>query len=166
MLSIFFRLTILCSLLLSAYSAADAQPVNARNYHENFVIKAMRLLHRAQMTYGATYGNGNYATLGQLHDAEFIDMALAGGSKYGYVFSIEVTPWSKSEPASFRIIAVPVMYKKTGKRSFYMETDGILRGADHEGGSAGPSDPEIEFGDPTCNFGNEECTTRMLRTLH
>lgn len=166
MLSYSLRLIVLCLTLLSVCSAVEAQEANARKYRETFVIKAMRTLHGAQMTYNATYGNGTFTTLDELHSLGFIDSALASGRKYGYVFTVEPIPPGELPYHSFRINAAPVMYRKTGKRSFYLAIDGVLRGADHRGKPAGPSDPEIDYSESNCFRGNELCTIMTLRTLH
>ena len=167
MLSTFFRSILICSLLLTIGTIVNAQTENARKYRESFVIKAMRTLHGAQMTYNATHGNGTFATIDQLHKVGFIDAALATGRKYGYVFTVEPVPPGELPYHSFHIRAIPVVYKKTGKMSFYLGVDGVLRGADHAGGSAGPNDPEIlHEGSPPCFVGYENCTIQSLRTLH
>lgn len=166
MLSTILRSIFLCFFLLSASAIANAQPANARNYQENFVIKAMRTLHGAQMTYQGVFGGENFATLQQLYDEGFIDAALLSGRKYGYVFTVELVPPGELPHSSFRIRSVPVMYRKTGKRSFYLANDGVLRGADREGKPAEPSDPEIEYEEANCFLGNEDCTIMTLRTLH
>lgn len=150
-------------LTLATFTIADAQR-SIRTINESFVMRSMRTLHGAQATYQATEGNGNYGSLQNLLQMGLIDGALASGSKYGYTFVVTVVPYSPpSTPATLTITATPRLYRKTGFRSFYIATDGVLRGADKQGAPADENDPDID--DP-CLSGNEQCTFSALRTLH
>jgi hypothetical protein len=145
---------------------SEAQTTRALFSNERFVIQAMRQIHSAQATYQATYGNGSFGSLADLRNAEFIDPVLASGSKYGYSFVMSVTPYTPGNPSSFRLTATPLSYPKTGRRSFFIDTSGEMRGADRNGEVATANDPYID----TCAlFGsadNERCTIQDLRTLN
>ena len=145
-------------------SSTNSIAVYPRSYNERFAIQALVQIHGAQMTYWATYGNGNYAsTLEALRQFGRIDAALASGSKYGYIFAMSATPNSPQTPASFFVTATPQRYPKTGRRSFYINASRVLRGGDKNGEIATTSDPEIEI---VCGAGNENCAIQALRTLH
>ncbi|MEP6705313.1 MAG: DUF2950 family protein [Acidobacteriota bacterium] len=45
--------------------------------------------------------------------------------------------------ASFKIFATPQVYGVTGVKSFFIATDGVIRGADRQGGHADEDDPPI-----------------------
>jgi hypothetical protein len=130
------------------------------------VIQAVVQIHGAQMTYFATFGNGNFGSLADLEQANFIDAALATGIKYGYTFAMSVTPGSPGTPASFVLTATPQRYPKTGRRSFFIDISGELRGGDKNGGVATASDPYIDSCALWGMADNERCTIQDLRTLH
>jgi hypothetical protein len=44
----------------------------------------------------------------------------------------------------FEISATPKTYGKTGRRSFFVDNTGTVRGADHRGEPANTDDPAIE----------------------
>ena len=68
-------------LIVSAPVNTNAQTSNPLFTDENIVIGSLVTIHAAQMTYGAVYGNGNYATtLEALRRAELIDPILASNN--------------------------------------------------------------------------------------
>lgn len=136
------------------------------SYYERFVIREMAQTHAAQMTFGATFGNGNFGSLADLHQANFIDAALASGNKHRYSFVMSVTPGSPGAPASFVLTATPHRYPKTGQRSFFIDTSGEMHGGDKNGGVATASDPYIDSCALWGTADNERCAIQALRTLH
>jgi hypothetical protein len=75
--------------------------------------------------------------------ANLIDGELAGGAKDNYSFRYRVLSASRVG-VQYEIIATPTQYGPGGKRSFYLNNDGILRGADKNGDVAGPDDPRLD----------------------
>lgn len=161
----FNKLLIFASLFLFLSQMALGSP----DANERRVLLAMRTLHGAEMTYSATYGNGNFGTLEQLGAGQLIDAALATGYKYGYKFAVTITPRTQTTPAAFAVTATPRKYRLYGKLSFYIATDGVLRSADRGGQPASENDPVVDE-DLFCSSGsipdNERCTLQSLRTLH
>ncbi|CAN5400639.1 hypothetical protein BH10ACI1_BH10ACI1_11920 [soil metagenome] len=142
-------------------SKANAQTNNPRYFNERFVVQALVTISSAEATYSATSGNGNYGSLNDLLQATFIDSILASGDKYGYTFALSI---ANSAPAKFNVTATPHRYQKTGRRSFYIDESGEMRGADKNGAVADVSDPTID----SCTmsgFSNENCTIRDMRTF-
>src|SRR5215203_1204042 len=108
--------------------------------YERCTISAMRTLHGAEMTYRATAGNGFFGKLTSLGLAGLIDRRLASGETHGYYFVCN----DFNEPTpSFNCLAVPQTYGVTGLRSFYIDQNGIIRAADHQGQPASENDPPI-----------------------
>lgn len=148
-------------------SAETAYKSNRYTYvqNEKFAIRALQTLHSAQMTYQATVGNGNYGSLSDLYKAQMIDSALASGFKYGYVFQMStVAPFEMLRPALYAT-ATPISYRKTGRRSFFINENGEMRGADRYGAAATVTDPVINVCQELGNS-NERCTIADLRILH
>lgn len=102
-----------------------------RSANEGSAISSLRTLHGAQMTYGSTYGNGNYAAaMTTLGTNGLIDTVLAGGVKSGYTFASGAVDATSSVPASFFFSAMPTGpsgITATGTRKFGVATDGVLK---------------------------------------
>ena len=82
--------------------------------------------------------------------ASLLDAELASGTKDGYSIRYTITPpagaQSEDEAAkseTFSLVSCPKDYGKLGKRSFYLDSSGVLRGADKRGAPAGAADPRI-----------------------
>ena len=93
----------------------------------------LRMIASAESTYQESVGKGSYGSLDQMIAAKLI------GPKemfdhYGYKF--EVT----ASGDRFEATAMPVEYGKTGKRSFFVDHTGVVRGDDHGGGPANALD--------------------------
>jgi type IV pilus assembly protein PilA len=111
-----------------------------RSANEGSAVSAMRTLHGAQMTYGATSGSGQYAGptgagvgdatgLTALNTAGLIDSQLGGGSKSGYSFSGGRILGTASAPATFWFSSKPQTASgvtQTGTRRFAIATDGVI----------------------------------------
>lgn len=82
--------------------------------------------------------------------AGLLDKALAAGDKDGYTFRYAIVPATDFAPGedsgkavNFSIACSPKEYGKMGRRSFFLDSSGILRGADKKGGIADRTDPRI-----------------------
>lgn len=165
MLPAIFRTIGLSLAILFLCQASSAQDINARNYNERFLPAAMQQLIGAQATYQAITNDGRFGTLAELHEQGLIDAALASGRKYGYLFTVDVTPANGEQAAAFTINATPAKYRKTGIRSYFADSSGTLRAADLGGNHADNSTPEI---DPCVIWGNsdnERCIKENLRQI-
>lgn len=118
------------------------------------------------MTFASTGGTRNFGSLADLRSHGFIDAVLAEGEKYGYLFTVQTTLGSPGTPAEFVVTAVPRLYRRSGIRSFYMDTSGLLRAADRAGALADASDPEVELCPLYGYYGNEPCSIWIMRWLH
>jgi type II secretory pathway pseudopilin PulG len=126
---------------------------------EDNAIANLRALASALQTYRRAYGDWP-ESLGLLGPAPpsgvspqaagLADADLAAGSKDGYTIRYHIMPPSsdtRTEDAgkeeTFSLAASPIEYGKGGRRSFFLDSSGILRGADKQGGVATPLDPRI-----------------------
>ena len=75
--------------------------------------------------------------------ANLIDAELAAGAKDNYTFRYRVYSASRVGDARYEIIATPIQYGPGGRRSFYLDSSGVLRGGDKNGDVAGPDDPRL-----------------------
>jgi hypothetical protein len=82
--------------------------------------------------------------------ANLVDADLASGKRNGYAirYRIVPSPGTRSEEeanqtAKFELAATPIEYGKDGQRSFYLDSDGVLRGADKHGAVATSIDSRI-----------------------
>ena len=76
--------------------------------------------------------------------AGLIDSDLATGMKNGYALRYVIVGASTlGAPAKYELAATPLNYGRTGKRSFFRDSNGGLHGADRKGAVGSESDPKI-----------------------
>ena len=82
--------------------------------------------------------------------ANLVDADLAGGSKDGYTIRYTITPANGAagdddpgKAETFSLYSSPKEYGKAGKRSFFLDSSGVVRGADKKGALAAPTDPRV-----------------------
>jgi type II secretory pathway pseudopilin PulG len=110
-----------------------------RAANEGSTIQALRQVSSAEAIYFGVHGT--YGTLEELANEQMIDPGIAAGTRHGYLIRIVST--SKSEnPIGFQLVAVPLTYPNSGRRSFYLDETGVIRAADARGRDA------TEFDDP------------------
>lgn len=121
--------------IIAAIVAAHLQRARLAS-NESATITTMRTLPSAEREFqSATVldadadGNGEFGTLAQLagYNPPFIDEVLGQGQKSGYYFSLTV---GSDKETQWWAAAWPVEYNVTGKRVFYIDETGILRGKD------------------------------------
>ena len=100
----------------------------------------LRTLFSAEATYQATAGNGDYGTIEELRKEKLIDYVLAEGHRFGYLFRIRREKFSPESQSSLEIVAVPRIYRRTGRRSFYMNETGVIHALDKNGAEASLGD--------------------------
>jgi hypothetical protein len=130
---------------------------------ERSAIAAMRKVASALKSYQRAYGNLP-ETLEQLgppaqggaspETAGLLDSELAKGLAGGYRLRYAIVPATgeeneseRSTASGFTLAATLVVYGKDGRRSFFLDSSGTLRGADKNGAVATANDPRIENGD-------------------
>lgn len=118
--------------------------------NEGSAIYSLRTISAAEMTYQSQYQR--YGTLEELGAARLIDPKLASGTKNGYRFTLELTNVNAAaetfdeSSAGFAVSCVPLTYRSSGTRSFYVDETHILRGADNVGQPSSNSDPPLQTG--------------------
>jgi hypothetical protein len=115
--------------MVAGISSATKNPPPEAN--EMIAISALQMIANSEKTYKTGSKNGPY-TLQELVDAKLFP--LQEFDKYGYKYEITVMG------DQFEAVATPKEYGKTGKRSFFVDKSGVVRGDDHGGGPATVAD--------------------------
>lgn len=77
--------------------------------------------------------------------ADLLDSDLATGMKNGYAFRYVIAGASNlGAPAKFELAATPLRYGRTGKLSFFRDSNGGFHAADRNGAVGSASDPKVE----------------------
>jgi hypothetical protein len=130
--------------------------------HEDDAIANLRTLATALDTYRRAYGKlpESLTPLGPAakgaispETAGLLDSELATGARDGYTFRYTIVPAAGNLPeedaekaAGYTLAATPDQYGDTGKRSFFLNSAGLLRGDDKQGKVATSLDPVINSG--------------------
>ncbi|HVF56124.1 MAG TPA: DUF3352 domain-containing protein [Pyrinomonadaceae bacterium] len=124
--------------LVKSYAAATMIGIKEMpvTLHEAGTSYALRTIASAQENYRAKKGGGSYGTLEELIAAGLVEKEYIGGKEY----KIEVS----ASGDKFEVTAVPLDYGKTGRRSFFIDQSGVIRGANHKGQPATADDPPID----------------------
>ena len=96
--------------------------------NEYSAIRSLQQISAAQSMYYENFEK--YGTLEQLAAESLIDPRLGSGTKNGYNFSVQLT---NDEVDGFAVIGVPVTYRSTGSRSFYVDESSVIRVANNSG---------------------------------
>jgi hypothetical protein len=127
----------------------DAQDIAAR---EDAAVATLRGLADAIQSYRRAFGKlpESLAQLGPApkdeispDQASLVNEHLAAGSEGGYHFRYRVVPAGNENEAMFELAATPDDYGKTGQRSFFLDSEGKIHGADKRGTVAAPGDPLV-----------------------
>ena len=76
--------------------------------------------------------------------AGLVDSDVSTGMKNGYSFRyVIVGANTLGAPAKYELAATPIIYGRTGHRSFFRDESGTLRGADRKGAIGSAEDPKL-----------------------
>lgn len=82
--------------------------------------------------------------------AGLLDAELAAGRAGGYSLRYRIVPaGDEGKETRFELGATPTQYGTTGRRSFFLDSSGKMRGADKQGAPATAADPIVE--EPSTN---------------
>jgi len=118
--------------------------------NEASAIGNLRTVATAEATYQATVGGGrSFGSMQELIAAGAIAANSAG--KNGYQFKVRLLDLNGNavvagagDAVRFEVLATPDSYKSTGRRSFYVSEQYVIRCADKSGKEATGSDPDID----------------------
>ena len=103
---------------------------------ETTTTYALYEIGNAESTFKNEKKKGRYGTLEELTAEKILDKGFA--ERMGY--RVEVNASSDK----FDISATPKEYGKSGRRSFFLDESGTMRGADHKGRPATADDPPVD----------------------
>jgi hypothetical protein len=146
-------------ILLDIPSMAKQWEQADREEREEDAIAALRKLATALETYRRAYGKlpDSLERLGPAPEsgispetAGLVDADLSAGNKDGYAIRYRIVPAGgnlseeeSNQAAKFELAATPVEYGKISRRSCFLDSGGIQRGADKQGAVATSADPRI-----------------------
>lgn len=125
--------------LLSMLAASDliSQKLSTLRSNESMAQWKLRMIHNAESEYKENAGR--YGTLAELKAAGHLSAEHETLEMDGYDFKVSVSG------DKFEATATPKAYPKLGRRSFYLDPAGELRGGDTGGKPASATDPFIDF---------------------
>ena len=104
--------------------------------NEMIAISVLQLIANGEENYKKTAGNGTYGNIDELVEHKLLGKEML--DKYGYRFAIA------TNAHGFEAVATPVEYGKSGKRSFFIDQTGVVRGDDKGGGPATVADKPVD----------------------
>jgi hypothetical protein len=116
--------------MVAGVSSATKNPPPEMN--EAIAIGMLQMIKGVETSYQTTSGKGKYGTLDELIAQKLVQKEML--DKYGYNFEVTVSG------DQFEAVATPREYGKTGKRSFFVDKTGVVRGDDHGGAPATSAD--------------------------
>jgi type II secretory pathway pseudopilin PulG len=121
---------------------------SARAANEASAIRNLRVLAQAEEVFISTH-DGTPGVYDDLKNAELLTEELTRGESHGYRFEVNV------EGDNFAVLATPVKYPASGKRSFYYSSDdGLIRAGDEQGARASnETSPLREYSAPSGRVG-------------
>jgi type IV pilus assembly protein PilA len=140
-----FVTVLIAVLLLSLIGCSSVQNYsNAKiGANETSAILSLRSIGQAELLYFNTHQRG-FGTLKELSEDHLIPAELAAGERNGYRFTVRIIERSESGQPAYEANAIPVNYGSTGKRSFYLNEEAVIRQADKNGSEATAKDPALD----------------------
>jgi hypothetical protein len=120
--------------MIAGISSATRNPPPEQN--EMIAAGMLQYLVNVETQYKDGPGKGSYGSIDKLVEAKLFSKDII--DKYGYNFEVNVIG------DGFEAVATPREYGKTGKRSFFVDKSGVVRGDDHGGGPATIADKPIQ----------------------
>ena len=116
-------------------AAMSSMRQGAPEMNEAVAIGALQMIAGGEETYKSSAGNGTYGSIDELVEKKLLTKDML--EKYGYRFDL------RTSGNGFEAVAMPLEYGKTGKRSFFVDQTGVVRGDDHGGGAATSADKPV-----------------------
>ena len=149
-----WKLLSLGVLLLDLPTLAEEWDRDEIQSNEKSALLSMKELAAAIEKYRVTYTRlpDTLAALGppakgaaKSEQAGLVEKELASGRRDGYSFRYVIVGSNASgAPAKYELAAIPAEYGRTGARSFFRDSSGVLHAADHHGAVGTDLDPKVQ----------------------
>jgi hypothetical protein len=123
---------LILAMVAGTSAAMSAMKEGSPDMNEMIAMSALGMIAAAEQTYKAGPGKGTYGSIEMLANEKLVQKDVF--EKYGYRYDVFVSG------DHFEATATPAEYGKTGKRSFFIDQTGVVRGDDHGGGPASSAD--------------------------
>lgn len=120
--------------MVAGISYATKNPPPETN--EMIAISGLQIIVGSEEIYKSAAGKGSYGTLDRLIEEKLVGRKMF--EDYGYKYDVVVMG------DGFEVTATPREYGTTGKRSFFVDKSGVVRGDDHGGGPATIADKPVQ----------------------
>ena len=127
---------LILAMVASTSATMSAMKEGSPEMNEIIAISVLQLIARGEENYKKTAGNGSYGSIDELVEHKMLGREML--DKYGYRFVIS------TNSQGFEAVAMPVEYGKSGKRSFFIDQSGVVRGDDKGGGPATVADKPVQ----------------------
>ena len=125
---------LILAMVASTSAAMKSMQKGSPEMNEIIAMSALQMIANSEAQYRVD--KGDYGSLESLVSSKMITRDML--DKYGYGFSVTTSG------SGFEVVATPNEYGKTGKRSFFIDQSGVLRGDDHGGGPATVADKPVQ----------------------
>ena len=125
---------LILAMVASTSAAMSSMKQGSSEMNETIAISLLQMLASAETSYKTT--EGAYGSIEMLAEKKLLQKDVF--DKYGYKFEVVASG------NGFEARATPAEYGKTGKRSFFIDQSGIVRGGDHGGGPASRDDEPVQ----------------------
>ena len=123
-------------ILMMVASVSSITKTPPPEMNETIAGGVLSLIASIENQYKAGPGKGSYGSMQQLVDAKLL--VPEQFDKYGYKFDVTASG------DQFEATATPKEYGKSGKKSFFVDKTGVVRGDDHGGAPATVADKPIQ----------------------
>jgi hypothetical protein len=127
---------LILAMVAGTSATMSAMKEGSPEMNEMIAISVLHMIANGEENYKKTAGNGSYGSIDDLVEHKMLGKEML--DKYGYRFVISTSSHG------FEAVATPVEYGKSGKRSFFIDQSGVVRGDDKGGGPATIADKPVE----------------------
>ena len=127
---------LILAMVAGTSASMSAMKEGSPEMNEMIAISVLQLIANGEENYKKTAGNGTYGSIDDLVEHKMLGREML--DKYGYRFAIS------TNAHGFEAVATPVEYGKSGKRSFFIDQSGVVRGDDKGGGPATVADKPVD----------------------
>jgi hypothetical protein len=126
---------LILAMVAGTSATMNAMKQGSPEMNEMIAIGMLQMLAGVEESYKSTVGKGSYGTIDNLIEQKLVTKEVL--ENYGYRIELHTSS------TGFEATAVPLEYGKTGKRSFFVDQTGVVRGDDHGGGPASSADVQV-----------------------